>query len=75
MNKSLEQAEQLSKQLLSNESISKLAYYYWESEGYPDGDQLVETLHGWIKIRDCHWMRAELILESLAKDVMNFNKK
>ncbi len=31
----------------------------WEDEGRPDGEQLIQTLFGKIKIKDDHWMRAE----------------
>jgi len=49
----------------SHENLARIAYGYWEEEGRPDGEQPLRPGYA-IKVREAHWLRAQLIAEVLA---------
>ena len=53
----------LLKAYLTEENIAKEAYFLWERQGMPNGDQLVSGE----KVRDIHWFSAIRSLETAAE--------
>lgn len=43
--------------------LEELAYYYWEQDGCPNGEEYVDTWFGPIKIKNVHWIMAEISLQ------------
>lgn len=43
--------------------LEELAYYYWEQDGRPNGEEYVHTWCGRIKIKEIHWLMAEVSLQ------------
>lgn len=51
--------------------LQKLAYHFWLSDGQPDGELYIETFSGPMKIKDIHWIKAEIIA-NLDLDIMRY---
>ena len=49
--------------MATHKEISELAYKIWEAEGRPDGNRIVHSVWGDIKLRDSHWLFAKYRLE------------
>lgn len=63
-----EELQELKRYTLSKQYLEDMAYAIWESDGKPDGEQVVETFiffglikSGKMKLKDLHWQRAEMI--------------
>ena len=50
----------------THDGISNLAHQYWLDEDCPDGEQPLRQGYP-IKIKEAHWMRATMVLETLAE--------
>lgn len=45
--------------MINETEISKIAHQIWINEGQPDGEQIIETIYGPMKLREKHWMEAK----------------
>jgi len=55
-----EVVSELRKNYLTEENIRNLAYTLWEKDGRPNGDNLINN--SYVKVKDWHWTRAEMLL-------------
>lgn len=59
MNK--EEYKKIRENIDSEKYLSELAHWYWEQDGCPDGEQIHPDFN--IKIKDLHWLKAQLMRE------------
>lgn len=45
------------------EYVREIAHSIWENEGCPDGEIEIETFFGKIKLKEQHWIKAEMIAD------------
>lgn len=62
-----EEVQELKRYTLSEQYLKDMAYAFWEADGKPDGERVVDTVWfgfipaGKMKWKDLHWQKAESV--------------
>lgn len=56
-----EEFNQLQSYVSSEDYVRYYAHSFWRQDGCPDGEEVIKTLFGNIKIKELHWMKATAI--------------
>lgn len=53
-----EEFKQLQSYVYSEDYIREWAHAFWEQDGRPNGEEIIKTIFGKMKIKELHWMKA-----------------